>query len=215
MDTPTAKTFVISKTPRDYFSEAVETAAQKQGVRASAFAIAYIVGVLTDFERREALFSDSKSEKAQEGDHRTIESLTQLFLTSYHNPSISRPKLQRAGDVALLLTGFFQETYHRKHAPSLTYHQEIGSSAYHRLSRITRGFSQHVSNEQSLGDVFEELSNRFIDFAEVLAEVAERSHSADETGLLHLYQRWQREDKPYRRRLLREKGIIALSGMQN
>lgn len=201
---PSAKKLIVTKTTQDYFLEAVETASKNQGLHASDFAKAYVVGVLCDFERRESLFNDLLSPTDDYIDSGAIDSFTQLILEAHQDPSSGQKKLKRAGDIALLLTGFFQEMYCRKNAPSLTYHQELGSGAYNRLSRLARGFSR----DQGLDKVFGELGDLFVPFTEVLAEVAEYSHATDENGLLHLYKRWIQEDKPYLRRLLCEKGII-------
>ena len=79
-----------------------------------------------------------------------------------------RVRLLRAmGDNALFVSGFFASSLGRT-LVDLGYYRAMGGQAYARLSREERGLGYAQG-------VFEELSGRFTEFADVLSEVSEAS----------------------------------------
>jgi hypothetical protein len=214
MDAKTETTITVVGITDRYFSEAVEETARKQGLRASDYAKAYVAGIMVDFARKDKLFTPAKDTSQQESDDSSIDSLTQLVLEARTARAGSRDKLRRAGDLALFLTGFFHDWYDRKNAPSRKYHQDLGAQAYNRLSRLSKGITAEPLVLMSVKDVYEELSESFPRFAEILCEISDRAHSMDDKGLLKLYQSWMKSGNAYQARLLREKGLSA-GGLKN
>jgi hypothetical protein len=198
-----------------YFSQAIENTARQQGLNASDYAKAYVAGMMADFSHKERLFTPATDTTQQERDDASIDSLTQLILEARATRGGARDKLKRAGDLALFLTGFFHEWYNRKNAPSRKYHQDLGAMAYHRLSRISKGAVAEPLVLLSVKDVYEELSDSFTRFAEVLCEISDRSHLLDDRGILRLYDRWLNSGNAYQARILREKGLTAIDGPKN
>ena len=59
----------------------------------------------------------------------------------------------------------------------------MGEYAYGSLSR---------RDTDALGEVFTELSGKFVDYMDILADVSERTGAAASTDVLRLYERWLR-----------------------
>ena len=62
--------------------------------------------------------------------------------------------------------------------------------------------------ELRLEDVFDELSEKYVELMDVLAQVASCDGLQHASGLLRLYERWVRTQSRRDEALLREKGII-------
>ena len=114
-----------------------------------------------------------------------------------------RARLLRVmGDSALFVSGFFADSLNRT-LVDLAYYRAMGGQAYARLSR----------EEASLGyapDVFEELSGRFTEFADVLSEVSEASRLVSDRSVLQLYERWVQTGSRRAAVLLAERGIAPV-----
>ena len=83
------------------------------------------------------------------------------------------------------------------------YYVSMGGSAYGYLSDAMR----RPYARPALCDVFGELSNKFVEFVDVLCEVSERSTLSRDTDLLRVYEMWLRTGSKRAARLLRAAGI--------
>ena len=91
--------------------------------------------------------------------------------------------MRALGDRALFVSGFFGDSLRRK-VVDLDYYGELGSGAYADLSSALSG-----SGDASWPELFGELASRFRDFADVLAEVGDRTRR-EPGDLLRIYERW-------------------------
>ena len=76
-----------------------------------------------------------------------------------------RDGLRKVGDQSLFISGFFSDSFNRS-LVDIDYYIHLGECAYRSLAR-------HA--DHSLGDVFDELSDKFTTFVDVLGEVSERT----------------------------------------
>ena len=79
------------------------------------------------------------------------------------------------------------------------YYIQLGECAYRSLAR---------QGDDGLGEVFDELSDKFTAFVEVLGEVSERTSLSSNADVLRLYERWLRTGSRRSGDLLASRGIV-------
>jgi len=113
-------------------------------------------------------------------------------------------RLRRLGDAALFLAGFFGESLARApFGPVPT--SEAGRRAYAALSA---GLAR-LAEERSWSRLYEELADRFRDFADLLAEVGERTRGGTPPRLASLYARYLATESIRDRHRLLRLGVLA------
>jgi len=183
---------VRDETPMEFFREQLEKAMEHQKVSTSAFTEYYLVNLLSacvhgDLPPSEPGFDETP--------------LAVLYIRAVQSSRAERTRLLRAmGDTALFVSGFFADSLSRG-LVDLGYYKAMGGHAYARLSR----------EDRSVGaTVFSELSGRFAEFADVLAEVSEASHLATNQSVVRLYERWVQTGSRRAATLLAERGIAPV-----
>jgi hypothetical protein len=164
--------------PRTLFGDLVRRAARQACPRPSAGALEYLVDLLTERVRIPPPADRDR------GDPTLAEGLLEARLLA---GALRIRRLRAVGDRALFVAGFFGDSLARK-LVDLDYFQEIGRSAYGDLSST---FS-HDPAASSWQLLFAELSQRFSDLTDVLAEVGDRSRRMGPSDLLRLYERYLR-----------------------
>lgn len=182
---------------RDFFQSRVCAALDNQKIEADVKTVYYVVNLLTSFTRTDQLY-----ERTPDGV--MIRPLASLYSEAVNGESIeARNKaLQRLGDVALFVAGVFSHSLNRK-VVDVDYYVSMGGGAYGHLSQAVRG----SANGQVFSEIFDELSFKFVEFVDVLAEVSERSPMRDDRDIMRLYELWLRTGSKRAARRLREIGI--------
>ena len=108
-----------------------------------------------------------------------------------------RARLRYLGDFSLFTSGFFSDSLNRR-AVDVDYYVSMGEFAYGSLSR----------DPDALGDVFSELSRKFVAFMDVLSDVSERSGGRSSADVLRLYEKWLRTGSPRDGQRLIDRGIL-------
>ncbi len=183
-----AEALVRDETPSEYFRELVESALQHQHLAAHDLTSFYLVNLLTGFmhvDRADAADDD--------------EPLGVRFAKALQDAGIrQRDGLRQVGDLSLFISGFFADSLNRS-LVDIDYYIQVGGSAYGSLAR-----QGHVT----FGEVFNELSEKFPAFVDVLCEVSERSALASNSDVLRLYEKWLRTKSRRSGDLLAAKGIV-------
>jgi hypothetical protein len=186
---------VREESPMEFFKEQLERAMEHQKVSTSAFTEHYLVSLLAGCVRGDGL------PPPEPGYEETP--LAVLYARALRASRPERARLLRAmGDSALFVSGFFADSLNHT-LVDLAYYRAMGGQAYARLSR----------EDRSLGyapDVFEELSGRFTEFADVLCEVSEASRLVSDRSVLQLYERWVQTGSRRAAVLLAERGIAPV-----
>jgi hypothetical protein len=183
-----------------FFRDQLIAAMEHQKVSTSAFTESYLVHLLAAFVRGEGLPG------REPGFDETP--LALLYARALAASPFERALLLRAtADTALFVSGFF--------APSLPggpgdvrYYAALGGRAYACLSR-------ELGPEDPAGtSVFNELAARFLQFADVLAEISEKTRLASPLSVVRLYERWAETGSRRAAALLAAQGItpVAPSG---
>lgn len=184
----------------EFFHDSVDAALATNKLSLDDHTTHYVVNLLTLFSRSEALYE-------QTGDGYCLRPLASMFASAIEaRDEVERNhNLQRVGDVALFIAGFFAAGLERA-AVDVDYYVYMGGGAYHSLSLHTRG-----TRGRALSSVFDELAAKFQDLVDVLNEVRESARSASDTNLLRMYELWVKTGSHRAARLLREAGIHPIS----
>lgn len=160
----------------DFFHEAVTLAIEHRRVETSPASAAYLVGLLSDHARGSLM---------PEVDEAFGVRLARAMQTTGGERFL---RLRALGDDVLFFSGFFSEHLERR-GVALDYAAGLGQVAYGGAASVLRGHSK-----QTL-PVFEELSDRFSTFVELLQHVADTLATRamrDQLDVLGLYERWAR-----------------------
>ena len=180
----------------EYFKEAVEDATERLKVEISDNTEFYVVDLLSRYTNINTLTSTQLVSEEK--------TFAELFMESYELKTEGRPHiLKYIGDTTLFLTGFFSDSFQRC-VVDVDYYASLGQTSYRNLLdlvavRVVRW---------GLEEVFDELSGKFFQLMDVLAEVSESSGPRHAADLLRIYERWLRTRSQRDEKLLRKMGII-------
>ena len=183
-----AERLVRSESPTEYFRELVESAMHHQHLAAREMTSYYVVNLLTGFVHLDR--SDAADDEPLG---------IRLAKALQAAGTAQRTGLRRVGDLSLFISGFFSDSLNRS-LVDIDYYIQLGERAYGSLAR------QGVAD--NFGDVFDELSEKFGGFVDVLTEVSERTLLTTNTDLLRLYEKWLRTGSRRSGDLLVSRGIV-------
>jgi hypothetical protein len=169
----------------EYFKDLVDGALAHHRVDAGELTAFYVVQLLTNFLQR----------PAAEDDEPLALKLARALDSA--GPR-QRSSLKEVGDVSLFVSGFFSDSLKRR-TVDIDYYASIGGYAYAALSRY---------ETDTLSPAFAELARRFVEFADVLGEVSERTSCTSNADLLRVYEKWLKTGSRHSGRLLVERGVV-------
>lgn len=188
---------IASADIQSYFHQSLQTALQANQVNAEEQTVSYLAGLLSHFLRSERLFEQSE-------DGLQIKPLALYYIDALQGSSqVNRHRvLQRLGDVALFIAGVFADSLERK-LVDIDYYIAMGGNAYGYLA----------CNEQRavFAEVFSELSEKFVSFVDVLAQISDKSHMQRDTNIMRLYEVWIKTGSPRAAKRLRALGIEPMA----
>lgn len=187
---------------RDYFRESIGAAIDNQGVDVDPHAAHYVVNLLTLFSRSEDLYEDH-------GDAYGLRPLALMMADAVDAKTREQRStcLQRVGDVALFIAGFFAEGL-AHHVVDLDYYIGMGGTAYGSLSDEIRG----TARGRAMADVYRELAYKFQIVVDVLNEVRENASQSSSLNLLRTYEIWRKTGSRRAAMLLKQNGVETLPG---
>lgn len=185
----------------EYFRESVSAAISNQKLDASETAAFYLVNLLTSFSRTEDFF-----EQTEEG--LMLRPLALIYADAL-NAETERERnrnLQKLGDVALFIAGFFS-SYLNSKPVDLDYYIAMGGNAYSMLAiKIS-----YLRNHDQIRQTFNELSEKFVGFVNVLSEIGEKYKINNNTDLMRLYELWLHTGNKNAEKELRRNGIYPVN----
>ncbi len=186
---------------RDYFRESIDTAIEHQGVNVDPHAAHYVVNLLTLFSRSEDLYEDHD-------DSYGIRPLALMMADAADAPTVAdrNLSLQRIGDVALFISGFFADSLAHKMV-DIDYYINMGGNAYGSLSDEIRG----TFRGRALAGVYTELARKFQIVVDVLNEVRDGARQSSDIDLLRTYEVWLRTGSKRAAELLKQNGVVPMS----
>ena len=186
---------------RDYFRESIDSAINKQGVLVNPHTAHYVVNLLTMFSRSEELYEDH-------GEGYGLRPLALMMADAVDATTQEQRanSLQRIGDVALFIAGFFADSLSYKPV-DVDYYITMGGNAYGSLSEEVRG----TYRGKAFAPIYRELAAKFQVLVDVLNEVRDEARRESDIDLLRTYDIWLKTGSARARRLLRQKGVVPIS----
>ena len=179
---------VRSESPTEYFRELVESAMHHQHLEADELTSFYVVNLLTGCIHLDR----SPGADDQPLGVKLVKALQAAGVAQ-------RDALRQVGDASLFISGFFSDSL-RRSLVDVDYYIALGERAYGSLAA--------QPGRDTFADVFEELSEKFAGFVDVLCEVSERTALTSNTDLLRLYEKWQRTRSRRSGDLLAARGLV-------
>lgn len=189
----------------EYFYDSVNNAVTRQCVEVDPHAAHYVVNLLTIFSRSNELYEEH-------AEHYGLRPLA-LMLAEAANAERTDHRnylLQRIGDVALFIAGFFADGLAGK-AVDVDYYIYMGGNAYGSLSEELRG----TFRGRTFAPVYRELAAKFQVLVDVLNEVADGARENSDVDLLRAYELWLKTGSRRAEALLRQSGVEPLQGHLN
>ena len=187
---------LIGKTVHEWFREMVSDALSHRRLKIQEVTEFYLVNLLAGFLEKERLFVEEPDGTL------AVEPLALILLRALDADRRTRAaQLKRLGDTALFVSGFFGDSLARSRV-DVDYYISMGERAYGALAESERG----------LDALYEELSDRFGQFVDLFAEIAELSELRSNRGLVRLYERFLQTRSERVARRLRDRGVALFSG---
>ena len=185
----------------DYFRQSVEGVIADQGVEVKPHATYYVVNLLTLYSRSDELYDD-------DGETVGLKPLALMLADASDAASAEQRSsmLQRIGDVALFISGFFADSL-ATHAVDLDYYIHMGGSAYGSLSAESRG----TFRGRAFADTYSELAAKFQILVDVLNEVRDRERQESDIDVLRTYSVWRKTGSKRAENLLRQQGVVPFN----
>jgi hypothetical protein len=189
---------VCGKSAHEYFRELVTETLSYRRIRVQEATEFYLVNLLARFLEREELFVAQPDGTVQ---------VEPLALTLLRALSARRERrlqdLRKVGDTSLFVSGFFGDSLARS-AVDVDYYIAMGERAYEAL----RGARDVAGG----GELYGELAERFPEFVDLFAEIAEISDLGSNRGLVRLYQRFLATGSARVAQRLRDRGVALFAG---
>lgn len=184
----------------EYFRDSIENVIARQRVNVDPHAAHYVVNLLTLFSRSEELYEER-------GDSYGLPPLALMLVDAVDASSAKERSvsLQRIGDVALFVSGFFADGL-ADHAVDMDYYIYMGENAYGVLSEEIRG----TSRGDAFADIYRELAAKFQILVDVLNEVRDSARTDSDVDLLRAYEVWVKTGSRRAAGLLRQNGIVPI-----
>ena len=185
---------------QDYFRTSIEGVISRQGVDVDPHASHYVVNLMTLFSRSEEFYED-------DGEYYGLRPLALMLADAADARSADERNnsLQRIGDVALFIAGFFSEWLPSR-AMDVDYYIHMGGNAYGSLSDEVRG----TFRGNSFADIYRELAVKFHVFVDVLNEVRDEARQETDVDVLRTYEIWRKTGSRRAAALLRQYGVVPI-----
>jgi len=187
---------------QDYFRTSIEDVVARQRVDIDPHASHYVVNMLTLFSRSDELYED-------DGECYGLRPLA-LMLADAASADTTEQRsqlLQRIGDVALFISGFFADGLATK-AVDVDYYIHMGGNAYGSLSEEVRG----TFRGNAFAHVYRELAAKFQILVDVLNEISAGAQASSDMDLLRTYEVWRKTGSRRAEALLRQCGVVPIFG---
>ncbi|HET9553871.1 MAG TPA: hypothetical protein VFP50_12950 [Anaeromyxobacteraceae bacterium] len=189
---------LIGPSAREFFREMVGDTLSLRRVRVREETEFYLVELLTGFLAAERLYVEQPDGTV------SIEPLALTLLRALAADRRERAaRLKRVGDTSLFVSGFFGDSLARSPVDA-GYYRAMGERAYGALADAERG--------AALEALYAELAERFEQFADCFAEIAELADLTSNRGLLRLYERFQLTRSERVAEKLRARGVALFAG---
>lgn len=180
----------------EYFREMVDRTTASLAVQLAETSQYYLVNLLNGFHRTEKFF-------AKDADHYDETPLAILLERAVHgdSPSTRIRNLQRLGDTALFVAGYFPQRTRRR-LVNADYYIGMGGGAYLSLASM-------FNTGETFSEIYGELGEKFANCVNIIAEVKRAARGQCNEDLLAMYERWLDSGDTALERILNREGIAT------
>lgn len=187
---------IIVLNPAEYFHGAVSGAVASLRVQVSEHAQLYLAHLLGRFISMDNFYpTDAEGKPA--------DTLTQQLAIALEEESAEARavRMRQLGDFSLYISGFFSDSLNRK-LVDVDYYMGMGEAAYQTVAQLEK---------KSKADLFLELSKKFPQFVDILAQISEETgfNPDDNRDLLRTYDLWTKTGSERLAKQLARAGIVA------
>ena len=184
---------------QDYFRSTIDEVLLRQRVDVDPHAAHYVVNLLTLYSRSDELYED-------DGDCYGIRPLALMMVDATEAETVEKRNtiLQRIGDVALFVSGFFADSLATK-VVDIDYYINMGGNAYGSLSDEVRG----TFHGNAFSSIYGELASKFQVLVDVLNEIKEGPGQKD-ANLLRTYDVWLKTGSRRAMNILKQNGVVPI-----
>jgi hypothetical protein len=192
-----ATNIITKKSLQEYFFDSVNAAVKNQQIDTSEEIIYYLVNLLTSFSRSEDLFQYNE-------DGVSLKPLALMYTDALSETTLAERIriLQKLGDTALFISGVFADSLNNR-LVDVDYYIAMGGNAYSYVSDSMRNYYRNATVQP----LYEELTNKFVDFVDVLSEVTDNKLFASDYDIMRLYEVWMRTGSKRTEMILKKLGI--------
>jgi hypothetical protein len=185
----------------DYFRTSIDDVMTRHRVDVDPHATYYVVNLLTLYSRSEDLYED-------DGETYGLRPLALMMADAADATTAAQRNhsLQRIGDIALFVAGFFAESLAGKPV-DVDYYITMGGTAYGSLSEEVRG----TFRGNAFAPIYRELAVKFQVLVDVLNEVRDEARRNSDVDLLRTYEVWLKTGSRRARRLLKQNGVVPIT----
>ncbi len=189
---------VILISPEQHFAELLKEACKYRNFQILPASETYILKMLNYYIDSRNLYSPLMHDESME---RPPDTFAELYLTALNaeNPK-NRMYMKILADKALYLSGFFGDSLQKK-SVDIDYYMGIGAAAYSNLASWTK--------EETTATVYSTISKKFIDYADLLSYISDKSALQSEQNILRLYERYLKTGSDLARDKLVELGVVT------
>jgi hypothetical protein len=189
----------LAASAAEYFRELVTDALSQRRLEVQQATEFYLVNLLAQYMLQDRLVAASTGEEGR------AEPLALILKRALEGDGEARWRnLKKLGDTSLFVSGFFGDSLARSPV-DVDYYIAMGECAYDALSEEPRG-------PRGAHELFAELAERFPQFVDVFAEIAELSDLSSNRGLVRLYEKFLLTGSERVAQRLRERGVALFAG---
>ena len=184
----------ILLSPKEFFHSIVEEAASLRSIQTSPMSRSYISELMYQYVWTSNLFELKEDGRWQQS------TLAEQYLKANQAPSPHKEKmLKKLADSSLYISGFFGDSLKRK-VVDVDYYIDMGCSAYGSLSRRIE--------EEAVALVYREISDRFLEFVDLLTINSQKVMTQSDKDLLRLYERYVLTGSELAKEQLAKEGLL-------
>jgi hypothetical protein len=180
----------FSASMSDYFKEQIVAAIDSRKLHTAPLTVEYLTHLLEHYAVSQNLFANRKA------------TLAEMYLKAFSPETPNRAELLKSlGDVSLYISGFFGDSLNRK-IVDIDYYADMGGAAYGGLAVLI--------DEDPHVPVYQEFSQRFMEFVDLLTFVSQRTMIQTNSDLLRLYDRYVSTGSRLAEEQLIAKGLLQV-----
>lgn len=185
--------------PGDYFRELVREGLSQRKIETFPHVESYLVYLLEHHLDARNLFDPEYDESGR----KIPNTLAEMYLHANNSSDqvVRVELLKKLGDRSLYVSGFFADSLQRK-LVDVDYYVNMGGVAYAALASCVR--------EDASARVYSTISQRFVEFMDVLTYISHSSLIQTNESVLRLYDRYMATGSEMAREKLTEMGVLPI-----